>query len=290
MSNYAKSAFADELELNNPEYATPLGIAVSAALGLLNDSYVVTLNGESAKLFRSGVLTLRDILLMNGYTYADLLGRSGKNLSVTLDGRHVLLRGEPAAPAVLRVNDADAPITTVIHAGDCIQFTPARSGTDAAKTLGELLGTDFSGRVLLNNQEAPLNTPLRQGDVILTLEKKTVSPQPERAPAAQPTIPPVPVSAARSVPPPPAPTLKVAPVPPSVSRPVPRKRTLDVVLNGKPLVLPAKENDQPYYVMDLLERSGLDLEHLDRPVQLAVNGEECGFRQVLKDRDSVTIR
>ena len=71
---------------------------------------------------------------------------------------------------------------------------------------------------------------------------------------------------------------------------MPRKRTLDVVLNGKPLVLPAKENDQPYYVMDLLERSGLDLEHLDRPVQLAVNGEECGFRQVLKDRDSVTIR
>ena len=72
-SNYAKSAFADELDLGNPEYATPLGIAVSAGLGLLNDSYVVTLNGETAKLFRSGSLTLRDILLMNGYTYADML-------------------------------------------------------------------------------------------------------------------------------------------------------------------------------------------------------------------------
>ena len=79
-NNYAKSAFADGLELENPEYATPLGIAVSAGLGLLNDSYVVTLNGETAKLFRSGSLTLRDILLMNGYTYADMLGKTGKNL------------------------------------------------------------------------------------------------------------------------------------------------------------------------------------------------------------------
>ena len=53
-NNFAKSAFADEMDLNNPEYATPLGIAISAGLGLLNDSYVITLNGETAKLFRSG--------------------------------------------------------------------------------------------------------------------------------------------------------------------------------------------------------------------------------------------
>ena len=79
-NNFAKSAFADEMDLNNPEYATPLGIDISAGLGLLNDSYVITLNGETAKLFRSGTLTVRDILLMNGYTYADMLGRSGKNL------------------------------------------------------------------------------------------------------------------------------------------------------------------------------------------------------------------
>lgn len=277
-SNFAKSAFADELDLNNPEYATPLGIAVSAALGLLNDSYVVTLNGESAKLFRSGVLTLRDILLMNGYTYADMLGKSGKNLSITLDGRHMTLRGEPAAPAILMVNDADAPITTVIHAGDRIQFTPARSGADAAKTLRELLGEDFYGRVLVNNREAELDTPLHQGDVILTLES------PGRINVQQTTPRPAPVS--QPAQPVASPPVRPAPEP----RPMIRKRTLEVLLNGKPLVLEPKENDQPYYVMDLLERSGLDFEGLDRPIQLAVNGVECGFRQVLKDRDSVSIR
>ena len=77
-NHYAKSAFSEELDLDHPEYATPLGIAVSAGLGLLNDSYLVMLNGQPAKLFRSGTLTLRDILLMNGYTYEDILGRSGR--------------------------------------------------------------------------------------------------------------------------------------------------------------------------------------------------------------------
>ena len=280
-SNYEKTAYSEDFDLNNPEYATPLGIAVSAALGLLNDSYVVTLNNQAAKLFRSGILTLRDILLMNGYTYADMLGKSGRNLSLTLNGRHMLLRGEPAAPAVLKINDEDAGISTVVHAGDRIQFTPARPGKDAAKTLRELLGADYTGRVLVNNQEAGLDTALQQGDVILTLEGVGRGPRPE------------PVQEERAVP-----VQEVRPTPEPVQerRPAPeprlriKKRTLEIVLNGKPLILPPKENDQPYYVMDLLERSGVDFETLDRPVQLAVNGMECSFSQELRERDSVTIR
>lgn len=252
---------------------------------------MVTLNNQAAKLFRSGILTLRDILLMNGYTYADMLGKSGRNLSLTLNGRHMLLRGEPAAPAVLKINDEDAGISTVVHAGDRIQFTPARPGKDAAKTLRELLGADYTGRVLVNNQEAGLDTALQQGDVILTLEGVGRGPRPE------------PVQEERAVPvqevrPRPEPVQEVRPTPEPVQerRPAPeprlriKKRTLEIVLNGKPLILPPKENDQPYYVMDLLERSGVDFETLDRPVQLAVNGMECSFSQELRERDSVTIR
>ena len=298
-SNYEKTAYSEDFDLNNPEYATPLGIAVSAALGLLNDSYVVTLNNQAAKLFRSGILTLRDILLMNGYTYADMLGKSGRNLSLTLNGRHMLLRGEPAAPAVLKINDEDAGISTVVHAGDRIQFTPARPGKDAAKTLQELLGADYTGRVLVNNQEAGLDTALQQGDVILTLEGVGRGPRPEpvqeeRAVPVQEVRPrPEPAQEERAVP-----VQEVRPTPEPVQerRPAPeprlriKKRTLEIVLNGKPLILPPKENDQPYYVMDLLERSGVDFETLDRPVQLAVNGMECSFSQELRERDSVTIR
>ena len=300
-NNYAKSAFSNEIKLDNPEYATPLGIAVSAGMGLLNDSYIVQLNGQTAKLFRNGSLTLRDVLQMNGYTYGDMLGKSGKSMSITLDGRRITLRGEPSSPAILTLNDEEVSLTTPVHAGDRIQFTPARAGTDAAKTLGELLGPDFEGRALVNNQEVPMDTPLKQGDVVLTLKKTT--PVVEAAPAAAPIpvreAPPAPAPApVREAPPGPIvePVRKeLTPVPVAEARPVEKPlplrftRPTRVILNEKPLLLPAKENGQPYYLMDLLEHSGLDFDHLDRPVRLEINGVESGFRQIVKDQDAVTI-
>ncbi len=309
-NNFAKSAYADTIKLDNPEYTTPLGIAVSAGMGLLNDSYVVLLNGQPAKLFRSGVMTLRDILLMNGYTYADMLGRTGKSLTLTLDGRHVVLRGEPAMPAVLTVNGEDAVLSAVVHAGDRVNFVPARSGADAHQTLGELL-PEFTGRALVNNQDAGPDTALQNGDVILTLtrpaevraaEEKAAAPmataEPE-APVAEtlpvmsvespaveekPEIPVTPVAPVTPVTPvaPMAPTAPVMPASPASG-------PMEITLNGEPLSLPGKGNGLPYYMMDLLQFSGLDLDHLDGPVRLEVNGEECGFRYVIKPRDCVTI-
>ncbi len=50
-----------------------------------------------------------------------------------------------------------------------------------------------------------------------------------------------------------------------------------------------KEDGSPYYLMDLLDHSGIDFEHLDRPVRLEVNGVERGFQHALKEQDTVTI-
>ena len=303
-NNFAKSAYADTIKLDNPEYTTPLGIAVSAGMGLLNDSYVVLLNGQPAKLFRSGVMTLRDILLMNGYTYADMLGRTGKSLTLTLDGRHVVLRGEPAMPAVLTVNGEDAVLSAVVHAGDRVNFVPARSGADAHQTLGELL-PEFTGRALVNNQDAGPDTALQNGDVILTLtrpaevraaEEKAAAPmataEPE-APVAE-TLPVMSVESPAVEEKPEIPVTPVAPVTPMaptapVMTAIPASGPMEITLNGEPLSLPGKGNGLPYYMMDLLQFSGLDLDHLDGPVRLEVNGEECGFRYVIKPRDCVTI-
>ena len=264
-NNFALSVFSESLELERPEYATPLGIAISAGLGLLNDSYVVILNGQSAKLFRNGVLTLRDILLMNGYSYADMVGKTGKSLNVTLDGKRLVFRGEPAAPAVLQVNGGEATLSDLVHAGDQIRFVPARCGEDAHRTLAELLGPDFYGQVLVNNARTSMDTPLRQGDEVLTLRQ--TPPPPDRAA-------PVPPRAASHEPP---------------VRAVSRPREVHLDLNGEPLTLPAKEDGAPYYLMDLLEYSGIDFEHLDRAVRLEVNGVERGFQHALKEQDSVTI-
>ena len=266
-NNFALSVFADSLDLERPEYATPLGIAISAGLGLLNDSYVVILNGQTAKLFRNGVLTLRDILLMNGYSYADMVGKTGKSLNLTLDGKRMVFRGEPAVPAVLRVNGEEATLSSVVHAGDEISFIPARHGEDARRTLGELLGENFYGKAMVNNAISPMDRQLIQGDVVLTLRQAPPPPKPEAPPAATPWT--------------------AAPVP--AARPAPRPQEVHLTLNGRPLVLPRKEDGSPYYLMDLLEHSGIDFEHLDRTVRLEVTGVERGFQHTLKEQDSVSI-
>lgn len=319
-NNFAKSAFADDFDLNNPEYATPLGIAVSAGMGLLNDSYVVKLNGQTAKLFRNGSLNLRDILLMNGYSYGDLVGKTGQNLTITIDGRRMVYRGEPAAPAILRVNGEDATITTLIHAGDSIDFVPAKCGADAKKTLADVLGDDFVGRALVNNAEVPFDTKLRHGDAVLTL-RKVVLPRPAANPAvkaAEPVRVPVEVSAPAepvrvpvevSAPAEPVkvPTEVLAAAEPVSAKPVEEEtasaeaedaepvqptvsRELSIYFNDRPFFLPGKESGEPYYLMDLLEYSGIDFKKLDRRVRMEVNGEECGFQTVLQPGDQVVIR
>ena len=266
-NNYDISAFSREYEINDPEYATPLGIAVSAGLGLISDSYRILLNGQPAKLFRSGSLTVLELLMMNGYTSADLVGRTGRSLSVTVDGQRLTFRGESAAPCVLRRNGEDARPSALVYAGDSIEFTPAVPGASAQRTPGDLLGADYAGGVLINGRPASLDTPLRSGDQVVS----TVSAPPptEAVPEPEPVAP------------------WQGPEEPSGAS---ARRPLFLYLNGEPLVLPGKADGGPYFLMDLLDRSGIDFETLDVPLVLQVNGADCPFTQVLRNNDQVTIR
>jgi cell division protein FtsA len=265
-NNYDISAFSREYELNDPEYATPLGIAVSAGLGLISDSYRILLNGKPAKLFRSGALTVLDLLMMNGYTSSDLVGRTGRTLSVTVDGQRLTFRGQSATPCVLRCNGKDATPSALVYAGDSIEFTPAVPGASAERTPGELLGEEYSGGVLINGHPAALDTPLRSGDQVISTVSAALPAEDE------PEEPEVWTGAAEQ-----------ADVP--VSR-----RPLFLYLNGEALVLPGKADGSAYYLMDLLDRSGIDFEKLDVPLVLQVNGADCPFTQELRNNDQVTIR
>lgn len=330
-NNYEMSAFSDEYELNDPEFATPLGIAVSAGLGLISDSYRILLNGQPAKLFRSGTLTVLDLLMMNGYNSADLLGRTGKNLSVTIDGRRMVFRGQSATPCVLKLNGEDTTPSVVVYAGDVIEFTPAVPGLSAERTPLDLLGSDYPGGVLINGRPAPLDTCLRSGDQVVTTDEPYVPPEPEPelelesepefeaefepelepepesvpgpAPVSEPepVVEPEPAPAAEEAPVPaagveteiPAPAGAVerpAPEPERVSAPASAARPLWIYLNGEAMVLPGKPDGSPYYLMDLLDLSGIDFATLDGPVILQVNDQESPFTQELLNNDRVTIR
>ena len=315
-NNYEISAFSQEYELNDPEYATPLGIAVSAGLGLISDSYRILLNGQPAKLFRSGTLTVLDLLMMNGYTSADLLGRTGKSLSVTLDGQRLTFRGESAVPCTLKLNGEDTAPSAVVYAGDAIEFIPAVSGQSAERTAQDLLGEDFLGGVLINGRPAPLDQLLHSGDQLQTTEEpfELTEDAPEEAPSpegeeteppaepgaegapepAEPEMPepaPEPAEPAQESAPAAAVPQEPAPLPAPAAEPArPAVKPLWIYLNGQALVLPGKADGGPYYLMELLDRSGIDFETLDCPVVLQVNGADCPFTHELRNNDQVTIR
>ena len=265
-NNYEISAFSEEYDLNDPELATPLGIAVSAGLGLISDSYRILLNGQPAKLFRSGALTVLDLLMMNGYTSADLLGRTGRSLSVTVDGQRMVFWGKAAVPCTLTLNGKETTPSALVYAGDELHFVPAVPGEPAKRTLKDLLGSDYMGGAAVNGVAAGLDTELNTGDVVET--------GPLGSFPAAPAPPPPPVS--QEPPPPP--------------RPAPARPPLRLTLNGKPLELTAKKEGGPYYLLDLLDRSGIDFDHLERDVELQINGAEANFTQELHQRDVVVIR
>lgn len=128
--------------------------------------------------------------------------------------------------------------------------------------------------------------PLRAGSPRSVEQPKTEQPAVVERPSA-----PVEEPAARRPVPAPEPEETIAPLIPAGPSSVPAQgKPIQVMLNGQSLILPGKEEGVPYYVMDLLEHSGIDFDNLDRGVELQVNGSNCSFTQELRPRDDVVIR
>lgn len=314
------NAYSKEYDLNNPEYATPLGILISSGLNLINDSFRVTLNGKPAKLFRSGSFTALNLLMMNGYNFRDIMGRSGANLTVMVNGARKVFYGTASEPAALFINQKEGKLSDVIHAGDYIEFTPSIQGLPAKAFLSDVEGAAEGERVMLNGKTAPLDTRLKNGDVVTIifpqtkaeetagneeisvdladskeLEEKeleenlpekselgieiaedsglegSVSEDSQEGSAAEETVSSLPSEESDTA-------EKEA------------KPQTFFHLNGEPLYLPKKEDGRPYYLMDLIQHSGIDLEKPKGTVELQVNGEQGRFQQVLREGDVISIQ
>lgn len=109
---------------------------------------------------------------------------------------------------------------------------------------------------------------------------------PEQEAELEPEMESMPEADAEPEPAPESPEVPVqAPEPPKPAGP-----PLCIYLNGEALVLPGKADGAPYYLMDLLDRSGIDFTTLNCPVVLRVNEADAPFTQELQNNDQVVIR
>jgi cell division protein FtsA len=295
--NFEQSAFSDNYILNDAEYATPLGIAISAGFNLIGDSYRVMLNGASAKLFRNGTLTVQELLTMNGCSIQDFLPRNGRNIMVQVNGRREIFRGETGRPAVLTLNGEKARLTNIVRAGDEIEFTPATRGEDAHVTAGEAIRSDTL-MVTVNGEAVSPSRPLEDGDVVCS---ETPEPAAPEAPApelpmvdddayALPQLPHSEDGGEFSAPeenPGDAPPRLIAAEPEEDDSP--RNTGIRVTFNGDDRFFPPKEDGEPYYLMNFLKYCEFSLEHPDGNVSLTLNGKPGSFLNVVHSGDRVDI-
>lgn len=186
-SNYMKKMLEANLDLTAAEYATPIGIAITAMNLRERSGITVLVNDKPVGLFKNSVITAMDALLMSGYKQNQLIGRSGKSVTFELDEQRIVARGGYPLPAQIQINGKSASLTTPISAGDELTIKPAAAGEDAMPMLSNYIenrhcfpvtindkNTYAGMRVLLNGDLCPEDKEIHNLDVIQTFEAATV--------------------------------------------------------------------------------------------------------------------
>lgn len=185
-NNYMKRQIVADPQYLSAEYATPIGIAVTAMSAGGGDGFAVTLNGSRVQLLGRN-MTVMEALRRGGYQYSQIMGTSGKSVVYEYNGERRIARGGLPTLSEVRVNGALAGLSTVLNAGDEIEFVPAVDGEDAAPTVGQAVGAwqtvplTLFGRpaaagtmAMLGGQPVPAGQRLFTGDKLTVLQISTI--------------------------------------------------------------------------------------------------------------------
>lgn len=154
------------------EFVTPLGIAVTSMLNQGYDFSVITVNDSKVRVFDTKQLSVYEALTIAGYKSHEIMGRSGRSLSYTLNGVRKTVKGGAMTPAEVYVNERPASIMTKVTQGDRIRITPAMSGQNASAKLSDILGYErfndgtvtFGGEQFSIGLKATVNGEIKDPD------------------------------------------------------------------------------------------------------------------------------
>lgn len=147
-------------KLYGPESITPYGIAVTAQMYAGKDFISVTVNNKKLKLLNAKKLTIADALILYGYSATDLIGRSGRSVTFTVNGDIRRVHGEYGVAAEIYLNGKQASLDTPLSFGDEITVVPAHDGKDAEVKAYELVSDYVSGAVYFNGNPVDISTKI----------------------------------------------------------------------------------------------------------------------------------
>ncbi len=327
-NNYMKRQIEAEPQFLSAEYATPIGIAVTAMAAGNGENFAVSLNGSRLQLLGKA-MTVMEALRRGGFQYGQIMGRSGKSVVFEYNGARRIVRGGLPTLAEIRVNGQSAGLSTLLQAGDEIAFLPAADGVDAAPTvetvvegwepfLVELFDQEVEAgtRAWLNDVPAQGEQPIRQGDRVevkrvTTLgellesvgfagmeEGLTINDAPAQgldqrlSPGDRIGLEAGATATVQAPPPPesrPVPPPPPPPPPPPIQPPKGTAPDIRVIINGGAYSLPPKADGMPYQFFDLLNFVDIDPNEPRGEIVLERNGATATYLDLIQDQDQVEI-
>lgn len=307
-SNYMKRMVSSHLAVDGPEFATPMGIALTAAALRSSQRYTVTLNGRAVQLSARRQASVMDLLLQCGYSQGQLLGRAGRGVAFELDGEKRVVRGGHPTAAAITVGGKPASILTPVRPGDAVEIVPALPGSDAAPRVSDVVEGYCVFPVMVDGQACQAGTlvhsggvpvpgehRIREGEVLEVWPVQSVGDLARRlqlgdggnvlwmdgrpAPLRQLLRP---GDVFRTAP------AGQAPAPDEGDAGSPG-RGICVNINGRSVDLAPKEGGAPYQFVEMLNFVEIDPSQPQGNVVLTLNGRSASYLDVVADGDQVQI-
>lgn len=165
--------------LKGPDVATPFGIALMAVRTGRLPLIRVQVGDRRVRLFQLERCTVGEALRAAGVPRATLVGRAGRGMTVTVNGKVRSFPGQRAVPGQVWLNGEPAELDTPCPDRSKVTWEAGKDGAPARLSLGDLVTDDLwltlelNGRqhrvpplTLVNGAAAPLERPLADRDAV----------------------------------------------------------------------------------------------------------------------------
>ena len=136
---------------------TVLGIALVSIKKLGHDFIDVILNGSIISLFNSHSHTVMDVMLQGGINPSLLIGKNGKSVKFTLNGRNRVAFGTLATNSKIEIDGKEANIDSQVQEGQSIKIDFATNGKNACPQVKDYIKNLYSVTFYINDIIHTLN-------------------------------------------------------------------------------------------------------------------------------------